>query len=130
METSQVKSLRERIDYLEEEIRQMRDILMPPDNPFMGRFGLSRQQATIINALHKNNGELPAKRIDQLMVEFAHQERNEDLSHSYVRARVSISKLRKRLNRYGIVINHHSGFGYKLTKESKDKLNKMLKSAE
>jgi hypothetical protein len=68
METSQVRSLRERIDCLEEEIRQMRDILMPPDNPFLGRFGLSPQQATIINALYKNNGELPTKRIDQLMI--------------------------------------------------------------
>lgn len=130
METSQVRSLRERIDYLEEEIRQMREILMPPDNPFLGRFGLSPQQATVINALYKNNGELPAKRLDQLMIEFAHQDRSEILTHSYGRARVAVSHTRRKLSRYGVSIVHHHGFGYRISQDDKQRLKELLESAE
>lgn len=130
METSQVRLLRERIDQLEEEIRQMREILMPPDNPFLGRFGLSPQQATIINALYKNNGELPTKRIDQLMLEYAHETRSEILSHSYGRARVAVSHTRRKLSRYGVSIVHHNGFGYRINQEDKQKLKDMLESAD
>lgn len=130
METSQVRSLRERIDHLEEEIRQMRDILMPPDNPFLGRFGLSPQQATIINALYKNNGELPTKRIDQLMLEFARQNRGEVLSLSYGRARVAVSHTRRKLSRYGVCIVHHHGFGYRISQADKERLKELLESAE
>ena len=130
METTQVRSLRERIDHLEEEIRQMRDILMPPDNPFLGRFGLSPQQATIINALYKNNGELPSKRLDQLTVVFAKVTRNEDLPLSYGRARVVVSKTRQKLRGYGICIVHHHGFGYRISPEDKQKLKDMLESAD
>ncbi len=130
MHMNEVAFLRARVDELEEELRQMRDIIMPFDNPFLGRFGLSPQQAAIINALYKNNGELPAKRLDQLMIEFARETRSEHLPHAYGRARVAVSHTRKKLNRYGIVINHHNGFGYKLTKESKDKLKKMLEKKD
>lgn len=129
-DSSCVQYLRKRIDYLEEENRQLRDIIMPHDNPFLGRFKLSPQQATIINALYKNSGELPAKRLDQLMLEFAREHRGEVLSLCYGRARVAVSHTRRKLKPYGIDIVHHTGFGYRISQEAKQKLKDMLENTD
>lgn len=127
MHMNEVMFLRERVDELTEENRQLRETIMPPDNPFLGRFGLSPREATVINALYKNNGELPTKRIDQLTVVYAKATRGEDLPLCYGRARVAISHTRRKLRQYGIVITHHHGFGYKLDDKSKKKLTDMLR---
>lgn len=129
MHMNEVAFLRARVDELEEELRQLREIILPPDNPFLGRFKLSAQEAAIVNALYKNNGELPTKRIDQLMVEYARETRSEHLFHCYGRARVAMSHTRAKLKPYGIAITHHHGFGYRINAEDKEKLKRLLESA-
>lgn len=121
-----VQSLRDRISYLEEENRQLKEALMPSDNPFYGCFGLSPQGSVVLNAIYKNNGELSAERLDQLMVVYAKENRGEDIYLSYERGRVAICKLRKALKPYGIEIKNIPSVGYWMDKKSKAKLTKLM----
>jgi biotin operon repressor len=121
-----VQSLLNRIGYLEEENRQLKEAIMPSDNPFYGCFGLSPQGSVVLNAIYKNDGELSAERLDQLMVVYAKENRGEDIYLSYERGRVAIFKLRKALKPYGIEIQNIPHVGYRMDKKSKAKLAKLM----
>lgn len=126
MHMREVDSLRAIVDELKEENRQLKEVLLPPENPFYGRFGLTPQLSVILNALFKAHDYVRGTRLDYMMVVHAHANRGDTLVLSEERAKVAICKLRKKLKPYGVKIDTIHSIGFRMPIESKKKLRKIM----
>jgi hypothetical protein len=122
-----VQSLLDRIDYLEEEIRQLREDLAPENNPFIGKFDLTRQQAAMLLCLYKSE-IATTENLDAVTEAYAHKYtiRASDDSLVNLRSKVIICKLRSKLKPYRVTFRCVWGIGYAMDTKSKAKLKKIL----
>jgi DNA-binding response OmpR family regulator len=128
-EVLSVRSLRERIDYLEEEIRQLKSDLRPIKNLFAGKFGLTAQQACIMHMLYNSpTGVCTQGQLDRVTEANGRELRNPSDGHVTIRTKVAICKVRKHLAPYGVEIQTVWGYGYGLLPVDKDKLTALLES--
>ena len=128
-ESLSVKSLRERIDYLEEEIRQLKSDLRPLHNPFAGKFGLTAQQSCILYMLYNSfTGVCTQGQLDRVTEANGREVRGADEGHVSIRTKVAICKVRKCLAKHGVEIQTVWGYGYGLLPVDKDKLTALLES--
>ena len=117
--------LRDRIAYLEEELRQMRDDICPPKNPFDGRFKLTPQCAAVAFALYRHSS-VTQPHLDRVLQVYCHDYRGTDLHLMANRAKVAICRLRKTFKKLRVEIETIRGVGYRISLEHKARLRKLL----
>lgn len=123
--TDLVKSLRDRIGELEEEIVQLKEILLPKHNPFCGKMDLTPQQLAILYALYRVD-IAGNDYIDRVATEFSNEIRKTDCASSYIRSKVAVHHLRKRLEPYKIKITTIPCTGYMINRHMKAKLKNII----
>lgn len=114
-----------RIDELEEHVRQLKEIINPKVNPFVGKSRLSPQQAAILYALYRND-MCTIEYLDVITVDLGKTTgRGTEEGLVSNRTKVTICKIREKLKRR-IAINCIWGVGYRIPKRDKEKLKKLL----
>jgi hypothetical protein len=121
--TDLVRQLRERIDLLEEEIRQLREDLVPVNNPFLHAF--SRQHAALLLGIYSKRLATYAY-LDAICSKTGHINRGESDDYARRRVKVAIFKLKKKLREHGIEVCTRRGLGYYLDDENKAKVEKLM----
>jgi hypothetical protein len=120
---SEVQRLRERIEELEEELRQLRADIAPTDDAFAGI--LTRQQVALLKSI-RNRNVASYEYIDQVLAGQGNIGRGDGVDLEQLRSKVSIYNLRKRLKPYGIKIKTWRGVGYYIDDENRAKLEKLM----
>ena len=120
-----IQQLRERVEELEEEIRQLRADMVQTDATFMGV--LTRQQIALLNGIY-NRKVADYPYIDQVMAGDGNFNRGDGQDLEKLRSKVAIYNLRKRLAPYGIEISTWRGIGYYLDDENKTKLKQLMET--
>jgi hypothetical protein len=125
--TDLVRGLRERIEELEEEIRQLRADIAPTYDTFAGI--LTRQQVALLKSIRNRNfASYPY--IDQVLAGQGNFGRGDGEETEKLRSKVSIYNLRQRLKPYGIEIKTWRGLGYYLDDENKAKLKQLMEKKD
>jgi len=122
-----VRELRERIEELEEEIRQIRADMLQTDATFAGV--LTRQQITLLNGIYGRK-VASYQAIDRIMAADGNFCRGSGEDLEKLRSKVAIYNLRKKLTPYGIEIKTWRGIGYYLDDENKAKLKKLMEKKD
>jgi hypothetical protein len=118
-----IRELREQVAELKEELRQLRDDMLPTDNTFAGV--LTRQQVALLRSIQDRNfASYPY--IDQVLAGQGNFGRGDGEETEKLRSKVSIYNLRQRLKPYGIEIKTWRGVGYYLDDENKAKLKQLM----
>ena len=118
-----IRKLRERIETLEEEIRQFHEDAADIDSIFTGV--LSRQQLALLMAINKRP-LAPYSYLDHVTEDHGKYNRYEGAMHQTLRTKVAVWKLRKKLKPYGIEIKTWRGVGYYLDDDNKAKLKQLM----
>jgi len=118
-----IQQLRDRIEELEEEIRQLREDMVQTDATFMGI--LTRQEAMVLRGIYSRKIANYAY-LDQLTTDTCKFGRHNNEVHSQLRCKVAIHKIRNKLKPYGIEITTWRGVGYYLNDENKAKLKQLM----
>ena len=118
-----IRKLRERIETLEEEIRQFHEDSADIDSIFTGV--LSRQQLALLMAINKRP-LAPYSYLDHVTEDHGKYNRYEGAMHQTLRTKVAVWKLRQKLKPYGIEIKTWRGGGYYLDDDNKAKLKQLM----
>lgn len=116
-----LRLLRERIERLEEENRQLREMMLPPDNPFYGRLQLSPQMADLVCAFWKH-GKMSFEMADTVLSLHKWETRGEDDAACHNRMSVVLCRVRQRLGAHGIKIGNLRGWGFEMSDADREKL--------
>ena len=122
-----VRELRERIEELEEEIRQLRADLVPTNATFLDF--LSKNQMKLLLGIYKRPVADYAY-LDRITEQGGKYSRYTDINHEALRNRVSVWKLRQKMREYGIEIKTWRGVGYYLDDENKAKLKQLMEKKD
>ena len=122
-----IRKLRERIETLEEEIRQFHEDSADIDFIFTGV--LSRQQLALLMAINKRP-LAPYSYLDHVTEDHGKYNRYEGAMHQTLRTKVAVWKLRKKLKPYGIEIKTWRGVGYYLDDANKEKLKQLMEKKD
>ena len=122
-----IRKLRERIETLEEEIRQFHEDSADIDSIFTGV--LSRQQLALLMAINKRP-LAPYSYLDHVTEDHGKYNRYEGAMHQTLRTKVAVWKLRKKLKLYGIEIKTWRGVGYYLDDDNKAKLKQLMEKKD
>ena len=118
-----VRELRDRIAELEEEVRQLREDMVPTDATFLNF--LSKNQMKLLLGIYSRPVADYAY-LDRITEQGDRYNRYTDINHEALRNRVSIWKLRQKMREYGIEIKTWRGIGYYLDDENKAKLKALM----
>jgi biotin operon repressor len=121
--TDLVRGLRERIEELKEELRQLRDDMLPTNATFLGV--LSKQEMILLLGIYRREIADYAY-LDRITEKSDRYNRYTDINHELLRSRVSVWKLRQKMRKYGIEIKTWRGIGYYLDDENKAKLKALM----
>jgi hypothetical protein len=124
---TELQRLRERVEELEEELRQLRADIAPKDDSFAGI--LTRQQVALLKSI-RNRDFASYEYIDQVLAAQGYSGRGEGEVLEQLRSKVSIYNLRKRLKPYGIKIKTWKNFGYYMDDENKAKLKQLMEKKD
>jgi hypothetical protein len=122
-----VRQLRERVEELEEEIRQLRADMVQTDTHFMGI--LTRQESIVMRGILSRKIASYVY-LDQLTMESCRLGRYGEEVNMRVRCKVAIYKIRNKLKPYGIEIKTWIGVGYYLDDENKAKLKQLMEKKD
>ena len=118
-----IRSLKERIETLEEEIRQFHEDAADIDSIFTGV--LSRQQLALLMAINKRP-LAPYSYLDHVTEDHGKYNRYEGAMHQTLRTKVAVWKLRQKLKPYGVEIKTWRGVGYYLDDDNKVRLKQLM----
>ena len=122
-----IRSLRARIEALEEEIRQFHEDSTDIDSIFTGV--LSRQQLALLMAINKRP-LAPYSYLDHVSEDHGKYNRYEGAMHQTLRTKVAVWKLRQKLKPYGIEIKTWRGVGYYLDDSNKARLKQLMEKRD
>ena len=122
-----VRELRDRIAELEEEVRQLREDMVPTDATFLNF--LSKNQMKLLLGIYSRPVADYAY-LDRITEQGDKYSRYTDINHEALRNRVSIWKLRQKMREYGIEIKTWRGIGYYLDDENKAKLKALMEKKD
>jgi DNA-binding response OmpR family regulator len=122
-----VQQLRNRIEELEEEVRQLREDMGHGDSAFVDI--LSRQQLALLLAINKRPMATYAY-LDHVSEDHGKYNRYEGEMHQTLRTKVAVWKLRQRLKPHGIEIKTWRGVGYYLDDADKAKLKQLMEKKD
>ena len=120
---SLMRQLRKRIDVLEEELRQLREDLVPANNPFLHLF--SYQHSALLLGIYSKRLATYAF-LDAICSRSGHISRNDGEDYARHRVKVALHKLKKKLREHGIEVCTRRGLGYYLDDENRTKLEKLM----
>lgn len=123
MNDALIRKLYGRISLLEEELRQLREDIVPTDDVFAGI--LTRQQVALLKSI-RNRNVASYQYIDQVLAGQGNSGRGDGTDLEKLRSKVSIYNLRKKLRSYGIKIKTWRSVGYYLDDENKAKLQALM----
>ena len=122
-----VRELRDRIAELEEEVRQLREDMVPTDATFLDF--LSKNQMKLLLGIYSRPIADYAY-LDRITEQGDRYSRYTDINHEALRNRVSVWKLRQKMREYGIEIKTWRGIGYYLDDENKAKLRQLMEKKD
>ena len=122
-----VRQLRERVEELEEEIRQLRADMVQTDPFLMGI--LTRQESIVMRGILSRKVASYVY-LDQLTMESCRLGRYGEEVNMRVRCKVAIYKIRNKLKPYGIEIKTWRSIGYYLDDENKAKLKQLMEKKD
>jgi DNA-binding response OmpR family regulator len=122
-----IKQLRERIEELEEEVRQLREDMVATNAAFL--HFLSKNQMKLLMGIYSRPVADYAY-LDRITEQSDKYSRYTDINHEALRNRVSIWKLRQKMREYGIEIKTWRGIGYYLDDENKAKLKQLMEKKD
>lgn len=122
-DATHIRQLYDRIHLLEEQLRQLRAELVPPDNPFLHL--LARQHAALLFGIY-NKWTATYAYLDAIGMATGHLNRGEGEDYAYHRVKVAIHKLRKKLREHGIEVSTIRGVGYYLDDENRTKVKMLM----
>jgi hypothetical protein len=115
--------LSERVEILTEELRQLREDLVQPNNPFLRI--LPRQHAALLMGIFSKRTATYAY-LDAINSETGHLGRGEGEDYARRRVKVAVFKLKKKLRLHGIEISTCRGLGYYLDDENRTKVEMLM----
>ena len=122
-----IRHLRERIDVLEEEMRQLRQDIVPVNNPFLHLF--SYQHSALLLGIYSKNLSTYAF-LDAICSNTGRINRGEGEDYARHRVKVALHKLKKKLREHGIDVCTRRGLGYYLDDENRAKLKKLMEGKD
>jgi hypothetical protein len=122
-----IRQLRKRINFLEEELRQLREDLVPVKNPFWHLF--SYQHSALLLGIYSKRLATYAF-LDAICSQSGHINRGEGDDYARRRVKVAIFKLKKKLREHGIEVCTRRGLGYYLDDENRTKLEKLMEGKD
>jgi hypothetical protein len=122
-----IRQLRERIDVLEEEMRQLRQDIVPVNNPFLHMF--SYQHSALLLGIYSKNLSTYAF-LDAICSNTGRINRGEGADYARHRVKVALHKLKKKLRLHGIEVCTRRGLGYYLDDENRAKLEKLMEKKD
>jgi hypothetical protein len=122
-----IRQLYERISLLEEQLRQLREDIVPVNNPFLHLF--SYQHSALLMGLYNKRMATYAF-LDCINSESGHRDRGEGEDYARHRVKVALHKLKKKLREHGVEVHTRRGLGYYLDDENRAKLQKMMEKAD
>lgn len=122
-----IQKLRDRIEELEEEVRQLRAELVPMNGTFLGF--LTKQETTLLMGIYSREIANHSY-LDRITEDPDRYSRYTDINHELLRSRVSIWKLRKKMRERGIEIKTWRGIGYYLDEKNKAKLKQLMEKKD
>jgi hypothetical protein len=122
-----IRQLRKRINFLEEELRQLREDLVPVKNPFWHLF--SYQHSALLLGIYSKRLATYAF-LDAICSQSGHINRGEGEDYARHRVKVAIFKLKKKLREHGIEVCTRRGLGYYLDDENRAKLEKLMEGKD
>jgi hypothetical protein len=127
MSDATIRQLRERIDMLEEEMRQLRQDIVPVNNPFLHMF--SYQHSALLLGIYSKNLSTYAF-LDAICSNTGRITRGEGEDYARRRVKVALHKLKKKLRLHGVEIFTRRGLGYYLDDENRSKLEKLMEGKD
>jgi len=127
MSDATIRQLRERIDMLEEEMRQLRQDIVPVNNPFLRMF--SYQHSALLLGIYSKNLSTYAF-LDAICSNTGRINRGEGEDYARHRVKVALHKLKKKLRLHGIEVCTRRGLGYYLDDENRAKLEKLMEGKD
>jgi len=118
-----IASLTKYIGKLEEELRQLREDLVPVNNPFLHLF--SYQHSALLLGIYSKRLATYAY-LDAICSRSGHISRGEGEDYARHRVKVALHKLKKKLREHGIEVCTRRGLGYYLDDENRTKLEKLM----
>ena len=118
-----IRQLRKRINFLEEELRQLREDLVPVKNPFWHLF--SYQHSALLLGIYSKRLATYAF-LDAICSQSGHISRGEGEDYARHRVKVALHKLKKKLREHDIEVCTRRGLGYYLDDENRAKLEKLM----
>ena len=122
-DATHIRQLYDRIHLLEEQLRQLREELVPPDNPFLHLF--ARQHAALLLGIYSKRTATYAY-LDAIGMATGHLNRGEGEDYAHHRVKVAMHKLRKKLREHSIEVSTIRGVGYYLDDENKTKIEMLM----
>jgi len=122
-----VASLKRYIGKLEEELRQLREDLVPVNNPFLHLF--SYQHSALLLGIYSKRLATYAF-LDAICSRSGQISRGEGEDYARRRVKVAIFKLKKKLREHGIEVCTRRGLGYYLDDENRAKLEKLMEGKD
>lgn len=126
-DTDIIRQLRERIEELEEEVRQLREDTAPTDPTFLGI--LTRNEIKMVMGIY-NRPIADYAYLDRITEVGERYNRYTDVNHESLRSRVSVWKLRKKMKMLGIEIKNWRSIGYYMDDENKAKLKALMEKKD
>ena len=118
-----IASLTRYIGQLEEDLRQLREDLVPVNNPFLHLF--SYQHSALLLGIYSKQLATYAF-LDAICSRSGQINRGEGEDYARRRVKVAIFKLKKKLREHGIEVCTRRGLGYYLDDENRAKLETLM----
>jgi hypothetical protein len=126
-EAETIRDLRQQVEDLKEELRQLREDTVHVDSTFAAI--LTKQHAALLMGIYKRD-IAPFAYLDNITEEHGKYNRYEGEMHQTLRTKVAVWKIRHRLKPYGIEIKTWKGVGYYLDDENKAKLKQLMEKKD
>ena len=118
---AEIADLRRQLDYKTNEVRYLKDLLLPPPPQWINRlWGLTKTQSQILLTIYREDVTN-----DRLM--YVMYPSGEEPSDPMNVLRAQLSRMRDRLPPEVVIINYH-GVGYGMAQDSREYLAKMMET--
>ena len=118
-----IRQLYDRVSLLEEQLRQIREDIVPVNNPFLHMF--SYQHSALLLGIYSKRLATYAF-LDAICSRSGRITRGEGEDYARRRVKVALHKLKKKLRLHGIEVCTRRGLGYYLDDDNRAKLEKLM----
>lgn len=110
------RALRERIEFLEEQVAQLKEMIFPTSWQAPRELKFTRHEAIVVETLYHNEGVVTKKKLLDALYYFR-SDGDVPIGNCL---QVFMSRIRTKLQPYGATVNTVRSLGYELSPESRD----------